>query len=135
MASVFGQWWAERVQAMAPAEVWYEVTEHLRELVDDVIDGCLATQAIKGSVGLTSGMRQLLRPRATASVNIVCPAAAKHQALTGDTADNRPCMWCGNASNQATMVLCNRCNACYHPQCAEDSNRMKVHGEPCFCHA
>ena len=37
--------------AMALAEAQSKATEHLREMVDDSIDGCLATQAMKGSSG------------------------------------------------------------------------------------
>ena len=44
-------------------------------------------------------------------------------------------MWCGDASDQATMVLCDRCNACYHPHCAEESEGTRVHGGPWFCHS
>ena len=138
IASVFGHRWAKRVQTMALAEARYEATEHLCELVNDSIDGCLAwvaTQAIKGNAGLVSEMRQLLRPCTSASINAICAAAAKRRALTGVTSDDRPCMWCGDASDHATMVLCNRCNVCYHPQCAADSNGMNVHRELWFCHA
>ena len=37
---------------MAMAEAQYKATERLRELVDDSIDGCLANQVVKGSLGL-----------------------------------------------------------------------------------
>lgn len=53
----------------------------------------------------------------------------------GKVADDRPCMWCGDTSDQATMVLCNCCNTCYHPQCAEESEGTRVQGGPWFCHA
>ena len=33
------------------------------------------------------------------------------------------------------MILCDRCNACYHPQCAADSDGTRIHGGPWFCHA
>ena len=117
------------------AEVQYEVSEHLSELVDNSLDGCLATQAVKGNLGPVAEMRQLLRPRATTSANTMCATAAKCRALTGSKPDDRPCMWCGDASDHATMVLCDRCNACYHPQCTADYDRMKVHGGPWFSHA
>ena len=42
---------------MALAEAQYKATEHLRELVDDLIDGCYATQAVKGSLGLITELR------------------------------------------------------------------------------
>ena len=111
------------MQAMALAEAWYEATERLCELVNDSIDGCLAIQAIRGMQACASGLvtglvmelHRLLKPCATASVNTVCAAAAKRWALMGDVADDRPYMWCGDASNHATMVLCDRCSACYHP--------------------
>ena len=120
---------------MALAEAQYEATKRLHELVDSLIDGCLATQAVKGRLGLVTELRCLLRPRATASVNTICTTAAKCRVLTGDVSDDQPCIWCGDASDHATMVLCNRCNACYHPQCVADSDGTKVHGWPWFCHA
>ena len=43
VASAFGQQWAELVREMALQEAQYKVTECLRKLVDDSIDGCLAT--------------------------------------------------------------------------------------------
>ena len=120
---------------MALAEVQNEATERLCELMDDSIDGCLAAQAIKGSAGLILEMHCLLRPCATASINTVCAAAAKCQVLTGDISDDCPCMWCGDTSNQATMVLCDCCNACYHPQCAKESEGTRVHSGPWFGNA
>ena len=39
---------------IALVEAQYEVTERLRKLVDDSTDGCLATQAMKGSLGLVT---------------------------------------------------------------------------------
>ena len=33
------------------------------------------------------------------------------------------------------MILCDRCSACYHPRCAEESEGTTVHGGPWFCHA
>ena len=57
MASVFSQRWAEQVQAMALVEAQYKATERLHELVNDLIDGCLATQTMTGSPGLVSEMR------------------------------------------------------------------------------
>ena len=111
---------------MAPAEAQYEAPECLRELVDDLIDGCLATQAKKGSLGLVTELCCLLRPRTTASINTICTTAAKRRVLAGNTVEDRPCMWCGDASKHATMVLCDHCNAYYHPQCAEDSDERRL---------
>ena len=70
-----------------------------------------------------------------ASANTICAAAAKRRALMREVADDRPCMWCGDASDQATMVLCDRCNACYHRHCTEESEGTRVHGGPWFCHS
>ena len=56
VVSVFSQRWAERVQAMALVEVQYKATERLHELVNDLIDGCLATQTMTESLGLVSEM-------------------------------------------------------------------------------
>ena len=117
MASAFGQQWAKQVRAMALAEVQHKATERLPKLVDNFIDRCLATQAVKGSSGLVTELCQLLRLRATVSVNTICATAAKRRVLAGDISDNRPCMWCGDACtmHHATMILCNHCNVCYHP--------------------
>ena len=86
-------------------------------------------------MGLIKELRRLLRPCATASVNTVRTTAAKHWAFTSSIADDRLCKWCDDASNHATIVLCDHCNACYHPHCTEDFDAMKVHGGPWFCHA
>ena len=109
--------------------------ERLRELSDDLLGECLATQATTGGgSGLVPGLRRRLRSL-PACTNTICAAAAKRRALTGKVTDDRPCMWCGDASDQPTMVLCDRCNACYHPHCAEESEGTRVHGGPWFCHS
>ena len=91
----------------------YEATKRLRKLADDSVDECLATQAIRGKrTGLITELRQRPSPHTTTSISTICAATAKRRALTGKAADNRPCMWCGDTSDQATMVLCNCCNAC-----------------------
>ena len=128
----FGQCWAECMWVMALQEANYKVTERLCELVDDSIDGCLATQAVRGSLGPITQIGCLLRLCTTMCIATMCAAAAKCQVLTSNVADHQPCMWCGDASDHATMVLCDRCNACYHPQCAADSDGTKVHRGPCF---
>ena len=62
---------------MALVKAQYKATERPRELVDDLIDGCLATQPVKGSLSLVMELLCLLRPHATTSVNTVCATATK----------------------------------------------------------
>ena len=84
------------------------VTEHLCKLVDDLAEGCLAAQVIRGSSGPIAQIHHLLRPRTTMCIASISATTTKYQALTGSKPDNRPCMWCGDASKHATMVLCDR---------------------------
>ena len=47
--------------------------------------------------------------------------------------DTRPCVWCGGAQKQSTMILCDRCNRCYYRDCAAESGGSMVHDGPWFC--
>ncbi len=47
--------------------------------------------------------------------------------------DDRPCTSCGVGDHHDWMVLCDKCNDCYHRICAEVSGGSKVHGGPWFC--
>ena len=47
--------------------------------------------------------------------------------------DDRPCRLCGGRDHQESMILCDRCNACYHPPCAAQVKGTALHGGPWFC--
>lgn len=40
------------------------------------------------------------------------------QTASGQPQDQRPCQWCQGTQHNEHMVLCDRCNLCYHRDCA-----------------
>ena len=53
----------------------------------------------------------------------------------GQPKDDQPCTFCQGADRQQEMILCNKCNACYHPDCAKGTGGSQVHEGPWFCEA
>jgi hypothetical protein len=52
---------------------------------------------------------------------------------SGQAMDDRPCKYCNDAQHQQDMILCDRCNDCYHKDCARSSGGSQVHDGPWFC--
>lgn len=51
----------------------------------------------------------------------------------GSPTDDRPCGLCGNDHHQDAMILCDRCEGCYHRDCAGTTGGTQVHDGPWFC--
>lgn len=47
--------------------------------------------------------------------------------------DLRPCKECTKKHDQKNMILCDRCNECYHRACARRTAGSRVHDGPWFC--
>ena len=64
------------------------------------------------------------------------PGPAMH-ATVGEAPvrDDWPCVWCGNADGSPAMVLCDRCDKCFHRDCATTSGGTQMHAGPWFCEA
>ena len=43
-----------------------------------------------------------------------------------------PCRECGGLEHEAEMVVCDRCEGCWHPGCGDDGGRNTPHEGPCY---
>ena len=113
---------AAQVRASIEAQFRVEALERLGEI--SAWDArCCATEA----VGLTTecAVHQHL-------VNAIFEQTTSR--FTGQPVDTRPCAYCGGETHHRDMILCDRCNTCYHVECARESGGTELHGGPYFCH-
>ena len=96
-----------------------EAIRRLEDLIDPECEDCLASTAVhaEDSPDWRGPDARTLMTHSFAPWN---PAEAIMIA-SGSPADDRPCKLCQDAQHQEDMVLCDRCNDCYHPDCARDS--------------
>ncbi len=93
------------------AEVTYQ--SRWKELVDNIP----ATAKCLGGVGSPEG-----------SAGIVA-AAAWQERLRGV-----PCRLCGTTEEEDTMIVCDRCEACYHPKCVANARGYVAPNDgPWYC--
>ncbi len=52
---------------------------------------------------------------------------------SGKPIDDRPCKLCKDDARQDEMILCDRCEACYHRDCAGKIGGTRIHDGPWFC--
>ena len=52
---------------------------------------------------------------------------------SGKPVDDRPCQLCKGTDHQEDMILCDRCNAWYHRDCARKTKGSRIHKGPWFC--
>lgn len=45
----------------------------------------------------------------------------------------KPCLVCGGLQDEDNMVLCDRCEAPFHPECGSDGGRNPIHSGPWYC--
>ena len=48
-------------------------------------------------------------------------------------AAGKPCKTCGGLHDEPNMVICERCDACYHIDCLDASDKVEVHDGPWLC--
>lgn len=112
MACLFGEGLALAVESMQRGYYRRSAQERLREVVDEDFPTCLATSATQ----------QDPKPEAS-SPPIECHYAwdevAAVMMASGQPKDDRPCRYCGDDQHQESMILCDRCEACYHKDCAK----------------
>lgn len=53
----------------------------------------------------------------------------------GHPIDDRPCKLCKGEDQQEDMILCDRCEDCYHRDCASMTEGTRMHDGPWFCTA
>lgn len=94
--------------------------------MDLYCDDCLATTAV--SVEDPEPRRANLRVRFAVPdladvMTRYCPWNPIKTVMTasGSPVDDRPCKLCQDAQHQDDMVLCDKCNDCYHRDCARSS--------------
>ena len=44
-----------------------------------------------------------------------------------------PCRACNSIEDEASMVVCDCCEGCWHPRCGDDEGRNPVHDGPWYC--
>ena len=121
IATVFGTWGIGRAAHEEHKRLRQEAVDRLREIAPDNPNASPAAYAV--SSGPTTRWRRALEE----------PAAVPDGAPGAEPPDDRPCQYCGGRDHQATMILCDRCNACYHPACAAQTEGTALHGGPWFC--
>jgi len=62
----------------------------------------------------------------TRDANTVC-------ALWDEKLRGKPCNECGTLRGEADMVVCDRCEDCYHVECANTMGHSPVHEGPWYC--
>ncbi len=102
---------AKWVSARALQTSQFEAGKRLQELSDAWADGCLATGAMGDGIPA----------RSAAGAPSHCPEIVAVLTAAGPPQDDRPCIHCGSGLEQELMILCDRCNHCYHRNCAADS--------------
>ena len=45
----------------------------------------------------------------------------------------KPCRSCNKLDREAEMVVCDRCEGCWHPECGADGGRNPIHDGPWYC--
>ena len=90
VGALFGTRFAECVRVLTLQADQAAASARLRELVGEEAEGCLASLAT--DQGVLARLRRCLEPR-------VCPTTQARRQGAGDAPDERPCMWCGDASD------------------------------------
>jgi hypothetical protein len=47
----------------------------------------------------------------------------------------KPCGSCGRLDREDEMVVCDRCEGCWHPECGQDGGSNPIHDGPWYCSA
>lgn len=110
----------------------------LQEVTDLEAETCLATEAVLDDdpVPCRTNLRvRFAVPDLAAVMTRYNPWNPVEAVMTasGAPSDQRPCQLCEDAQHQEDMILCDRCNDCYHRDCARSSGGSRVHDGPWFC--
>jgi PHD-finger len=55
------------------------------------------------------------------------------EARYDETLRGSPCSVCHGVQDEDAMVICDRCEAVFHPSCGADGGRNPVHDGPWYC--
>ena len=108
-----------------------EASRAARRRLEDIVglshDDCLAT------IATSEDLEDRLEDPDEAMLWNVWSPASTIMTAAGKPADDRPCKFCKEDDRQEDMILCGRCEACYHRDCASKSGGTRIHDGPWFC--
>lgn len=109
----------------------------LQEVTDLEAETCLATEAVldDDTVPCRTNLRvRFAVPDLAAVMTRYNPWNPVEAVMTasGAPSDQRPCQLCEDAQHQEDMILCDRCNDCYHRDCARSSGGSRYTMDPGF---
>lgn len=99
----------------------------LAELVSPDHDECLATRAT------SEDPEDRLEHLDDLSLWKTWDPVSTVMTTSGAPIDDRPCKHCKEEDRQEDMILCDRCEDCYHRDCASKIGGTKIHDGPWFC--
>lgn len=131
-AAIFGTAITRRMKQLGLGDVLRATREAAQERLQEVTEehevGCLATAAVNvqgpGAWGSLATWDEVTGQR---------PGIAAILAASGLVKDDRPCTYCGQDDRQPDMILCDRCDTCYHGDCAREAGGTRIHDGPWFC--
>ncbi len=139
---------ADAVGVLSLHEARRSALRRLEDLVDLDCEDCLASAAVFAEdppacdaedpdqdrpVRTSHAVVSPSRPKTIIDSYAPWDPAEAVMTASGLPTDDRPCKLCEDAQHQDDMILCDRCNACYHRDCARSSGGSQVHDGPWFC--
>jgi hypothetical protein len=133
VACIFGPSIAAAVEALLLDQAKHAAIRRLEDLIDPECEDCLAS-AVMFAKDPADDFSEDPTANFTAGIShaVICPSQPKTMInsyapwnpaeaimiASGNPTDDRPCKLCEDAQHQDDMILCDRCNDCYHRDCA-----------------
>jgi hypothetical protein len=133
VASIFGPSIAVAVKALSLDQAKYAAIRRIEDLIDPECEECLASAvmfakdpanafaedpATNFPAGISHAVISPSRPKIIIDSYAPWNPAEAIMIASGNQTDDRPCKLCEDAQRQDNMILCDRCNDCYHRDCA-----------------
>ena len=123
-ACVFGPCIAAAVEALSLDQAKHAAIRRLEDLIDPECEDCLASAVMFAEDPADEFAEDPDFP--TVPKMMITSYAPWNPAeaimiASGNPIDDRPCKLCEDAQHQDDMILCDRCNDCYHRDCARSS--------------